>query len=333
MNAIGLAQIAIVLAAVLAAAVPLGAYVARVLSGQRNFLSPLLAPVERLFYKIIGRRSDARAELVLTPSPCSSSPWPASSRSTRCNDFSIAAARSAGFRSGPAGSRLQHVDQLRHQHELAELWRRDDDSHLTQMSASPCIISSPPPRASPWLSRWRAASRARNRRRSAISGPISRAHLYVLLPISIVVALVFVALGVPQTLAGSLEATTSRAPSRSSRSGPVASQEAIKELGTNGGGFFNANSAHPYENPNAITNILEIWALLVIPFASLSPSAAWSATSPGPRDLSSRWQILLVAGVAVAYWGGGRRQSAADRARRRSVARQHGRQGGTLRRR
>ena len=79
---------------------------------------------------------------------------------------------------------------------------------------------------------------------------------------SIVVALALVALGVPQTLAGSVEATTLEGAKQIISIGPVASQEAIKELGTNGGGFFNANSAHPFENPNAWSNMLEIWALL-----------------------------------------------------------------------
>ena len=98
---------------------------------------------------------------------------------------------------------------------------------------------------------------------------MTRVALYVLLPLSIVFALVFVALGVPQTLAGSIDVTTLEGAKQTISIGPMASQEAIKELGTNGGGFMNANSAHPFENPNAWTNILEIWALLLIPVASV----------------------------------------------------------------
>ena len=120
---------------------------------------------------------------------------------------------------------------------------------------------------------------------------------------SIVVALVFVALGVPQTLAGSVDATTLEGAKQTISLGPVASQEAIKELGTNGGGFFNANSAHPFENPSAWSNMLEIWALLLDPGrvrARLRPR--WSATCARAARSSSPWAILLVVGVGVVYW-------------------------------
>ena len=88
-----------------------------------------------------------------------------------------------------------------------------------------------------------------------------------LLPISILVALTFVALGMPQTLQGSFAATTLEGAQQTIAVGPVASQEAIKLLGNNGGGFFNANSAHPFENPNAWSNMIECWSQLVLPVA------------------------------------------------------------------
>ncbi len=91
-----------------------------------------------------------------------------------------------------------------------------------------------------------------------------RATLYILLPISIVLALVFVWQGMPQTLQTSLSATTLDGGQQTIAIGPVASQLAIKQLGTNGGGFFNVNSAHPFENPTAISNFLEVLGILVI---------------------------------------------------------------------
>ncbi|MEP7239513.1 MAG: potassium-transporting ATPase subunit KdpA [Devosia sp.] len=91
-----------------------------------------------------------------------------------------------------------------------------------------------------------------------------RATLYILLPISIVLALVFVWQGVPQTLQSSLAATTIDGGQQTIAIGPVASQLAIKQLGTNGGGFFNVNSAHPFENPTAISNFLSMLGILVI---------------------------------------------------------------------
>ena len=117
-------------------------------------------------------------------------------------------------------------------------------------------------------------------RSSATSGSTSYApSLRILLPLSLVFAVVLISQGVIQNLSDSTVAVTiDQTPLDAADpttaiteqvipGGPVASQEAIKQLGTNGGGFFNANSAHPFSNPNGITNILAIWALLLIPFS------------------------------------------------------------------
>jgi potassium-transporting ATPase potassium-binding subunit len=96
---------------------------------------------------------------------------------------------------------------------------------------------------------------------------VTRATLYVLLPLAAVLALALASQGVIQNLDGYKAATTAGTQTQTLPMGPVASQEAIKELGTNGGGFFNANSAHPYENPSVLTNLLEMVAILLIPFA------------------------------------------------------------------
>ncbi len=128
-----------------------------------------------------------------------------------------------------------------------------------------------------------------------------RSIVYVLLPISIVATLVFVALGVPQTLSAFRELTTLEGVKQVVALGPVASQEAIKELGTNGGGFFNANSAHPFENPTPFTNFMEMVLIFSIP-AALTYTYGKMA-----RDTRQGWAIfaamavLFVSGVAVAY--------------------------------
>ena len=96
---------------------------------------------------------------------------------------------------------------------------------------------------------------------------LTRITLYVLLPICLVYALFLLASGVPETLSGYVDATTLEGGKQTVALGPVAFQEAIKLLGTNGGGFFNANSAHPFENPTALTNMVETWSEIVIPFA------------------------------------------------------------------
>ncbi len=89
----------------------------------------------------------------------------------------------------------------------------------------------------------------------------------MLLPLVLVYTAFLIACGVPQTLAGYVDATTLEGAKQTIALGPVAFQEAIKLLGTNGGGFFNANSAHPFENPTALSNVVETWSEIVIPFA------------------------------------------------------------------
>ena len=96
---------------------------------------------------------------------------------------------------------------------------------------------------------------------------LTRSTLYILLPISFIAALFLVSQGVVQTFAASIDVTTLQGAHQSILTGPLASQEAIKELGTNGGGFFNANSAHPFENPTTLSNWIEMLLILVIPFA------------------------------------------------------------------
>ena len=116
-----------------------------------------------------------------------------------------------------------------------------------------------------------ALIRGLTRRRSETIGnfwvDLTRVTTRVLVPGAILVALVLASQGVVQNLGGFTDAATVEGASQSIPGGPIASQEAIKELGTNGGGPFNANSAHPFENPNGFTNLLEMWALLAIPFA------------------------------------------------------------------
>jgi potassium-transporting ATPase potassium-binding subunit len=128
-----------------------------------------------------------------------------------------------------------------------------------------------------------------------------RSIVYVLLPISIVGTLVLVAFGVPQTLSAYRELTTVEGLKQVVALGPIASQEVIKELGTNGGGFFNANSAHPFENPTPFTNFFEMVLIFSIP-AALTYTYGKMA-----RDTRQGWAIfaamavLFVAGVAVSY--------------------------------
>jgi len=131
---------------------------------------------------------------------------------------------------------------------------------------------------------------------------LTRTTLYALLPISIVSALVLVWLGVPQNLGAYTDATTLEGAKQVIAQGPVASQEIIKELGTNGAGFFNANSAHPFENPNGLTNLIELLAIFAI------GAALTNVLGRMVKDERQGWAIfaamglLFLAGVTIAYW-------------------------------
>jgi K+-transporting ATPase ATPase A chain len=131
---------------------------------------------------------------------------------------------------------------------------------------------------------------------------LTRTTLYVLLPISIVVALLYIALGMPQNLSAYVDATTLEGGKQSLAQGPVASQIAIKMLGTNGGGFFNVNSAHPYENPNIWTNTISVWAILAL---ALGLAVTFGRMIGREREgwaLLAVMMLFMVVGCAVAYW-------------------------------
>jgi potassium-transporting ATPase potassium-binding subunit len=131
---------------------------------------------------------------------------------------------------------------------------------------------------------------------------VVRTTLWVLLPISFVLALVLVWQGVPQNLRPYVEATTVEGASQTIAQGPMASQEAIKELGTNGGGFLNANSAHPYENPTPLTNFLEMLAIFAIGAALTYTFGRMVGDQRQGWALFGAMAVVVFLGVTVAYW-------------------------------
>jgi K+-transporting ATPase ATPase A chain len=275
MTLLGWSQIAIVLALVVAAAIPLSAYIAKVLAGERTTLSSVLLPVERGFYRLAG--VDETRE-----------------QSAFIYTLALIAFSIAGFLLLYAVQRLQNVLPLNPQGfdavppDLAfntsisfitnTNWQNYPGettmSHLTQMLGLTVhnFLS-----AATGLAVAFAFVRAFARSSSATVGnfwvDVTRSSLYILLPLSIIISM-----------------------------GPMASQEAIKQLGTNGGGFFNANSAHPFENPNAWTTILQIWALLIIPVSSVLAFGRAVGDLRQGRAILITMGILLVLGVGVIYW-------------------------------
>lgn len=131
---------------------------------------------------------------------------------------------------------------------------------------------------------------------------MTRVTLYLLMPICVVIALFYIASGVPQTLAGSVDITTIEGVKQTLALGPVASQEAIKLLGTNGGGFFNANSAHPFENPTALTNFIQMLSIFMIGVGlTYTFGKAVGNVRQGWAILAAM-MILFLAGTGITYW-------------------------------
>jgi K+-transporting ATPase ATPase A chain len=269
MTLIGWAQIALVLACVVAAAIPLGRFVARVAAGERTFLHPVLGPVERAILAAAGID-------------------PGRGQGWKAYTLSMLAFSAAGFASLYAILRLQgglpfnpqgldgmspylafntavsFVTNTNWQAYSGEVAA----SYFSQMAGFTMHNFAS---AATGISLALAVSRAFAAGRLSELGnfwtDLTRVTLYVLLPLSVVVGLAFVALGMPQTLSASTEAQTLEGATQTIALGPVAFQIAIKHLGTNGGGFFGVNSLHPFEGPGALATALQIWCQSVIPFA------------------------------------------------------------------
>jgi len=260
MTANGFVQIALFCAVVVLLVKPFGYYMTRVFNGERTFLSLPLRPLERAIYALSGVKEDEEQD------------W--KSYGLAMLTFSL-----AGFLFLYALQRLQAVLPFNPQHldavspDLAfntsvsfvtnTNWQsytpETTMSYLTQMAGLTVhnFVS-----AAAGIALAMALIRGFARRSARTIGnfwvDMTRTVLYVLLPIAIVVGLFFVWQGMPQNLGAYTEATTLEGAKQVIAQGPVASQEVIKILGTNGGGFFNANSAHPYENPNALTNFVQM---------------------------------------------------------------------------
>jgi potassium-transporting ATPase potassium-binding subunit len=131
---------------------------------------------------------------------------------------------------------------------------------------------------------------------------VTRITLYVLLPIAVVIALVFVWQGVPQNLSPYVDAATLEGAKQTIAQGPVASQEVIKLLGTNGGGFFNANSAHPYENPTALTNLIQMLLLIGVAAGLTNVLGRMTGDQRQGWAIFAAMAILLVIGIVTVYW-------------------------------
>ena len=300
----GVAQILLYFTLLLPLIRPLGVYMARVFDGERTFLDPVLTPVERAIYRMTSVRADQeqhwttytaamllfnfaglvllylleRLQHVLPFNPQGLGPVPADLAWNTAVSFTT----NTNWQAYSGETTMSYLVQM------AGLTMHNFVSAATGSVLAVALVRGFARHAATTIGNFWV--------------DLVRCTLWILIPLSLVLALVLVWQGVPQNLHPYASATTVEGTEQVIPQGPVASQEAIKEIGTNGGGFFNANSAHPYENPTPFSNLLEMLAIFSI-------GASFTYTfGRMVRDQRQGWAILgamavlCVLGVAVIYW-------------------------------
>jgi K+-transporting ATPase ATPase A chain len=300
----GWIQILVFCGIVIALIKPLGGYMTRVFAGERTLLSPVLGPVERGLYRVAGtgERDEQhwttyaaamllfnlvgflalyvllRFQDVLPYNPMG---MPAVGPELAFNT-------AASFVSNTNWQNYGGESTLSYLTQMLGLTVQNFLSAATGIAIAIALI--------------RGFSRASGKAIGNFWVDMTRATLYILLPICVVLTLVFVYLGMPQTLAASVTATTLEGAQQTIAVGPVASQMAIKMLGTNGGGFFNVNSAHPFENPDALANLIQMVAILAIGAALTNVFGRMVGDQRQGWAIFAAMGTLFFAGVVICYW-------------------------------
>jgi K+-transporting ATPase ATPase A chain len=304
MNFNGWAQIILYCAIIIAITAPFGGFMTRLFAGERNFLSPVLSPVERGLYAVAG--VDAKSEqswvgyavamllfklvgfllLYVLLRVQAMLPFNPAGQGPVSPDLSYNTAVS--FLTNTNWQSYGGETTLGYFVQMVGLTTQNFLSAAAGIAIAVAFI--------------RGFSRRSARSIGNFWVDLTRITLYVLLPLSIILAVFYMWQGVPQTLGAYVDATTLEGARQTIAVGPVASQEAIKILGTNGGGFFNANSAHPFENPNALTNFVQMLCIFSI------GAALTNVFGRMVGDVRQGWAVfaamglLFLAGVAVCYW-------------------------------
>jgi potassium-transporting ATPase potassium-binding subunit len=304
MTSNGWIQIALFSVIIIALTRPLGGYMTRVFNGERTFLHPILRPVERAIYWCCGVDEQQEqhwltyAVAMLLFSLAGVVTLYGLQRLQAYLPFNPAG-QSAVEQSLAFNTAVSFVTNTNWQSYSPETTM----SYLTQMAglAVHNFLS-----AATGIALAIALVRGFARREAKTIGnfwvDLTRTTLYILLPLSIVVGLFFVWQGMPENLNAYVDATTLEGAKQTIAQGPVASQEVIKMMGTNGGGFFNVNSAHPYENPNALTNFVQVILIFSI------GAGLTNVLGRMVRDERQGWAIfaamgvLFLVGVTTMYW-------------------------------
>ncbi|MER8676569.1 potassium-transporting ATPase subunit KdpA [Mesorhizobium sp. M0761] len=283
---------------------PLGGYMYRVFNGDRTFLSPILGPVERGLYRISGTSEleeqhwttyaagiiffslasflvlyfVQRLQGVLPYNPAGM----ASVEPNLAFNTAVSFVTNTNWQNYGGESTMSYLVQM------AGLTVQNFMSAAVGIAIAVALI--------------RGFARASAKSIGNFWVDMTRCTLYILLPLSIVLTLVYVWLGMPQTLGPYVDATTLEGAKQTLALGPVASQVAIKMIGTNGGGFFNANAAHPFENPDAISNMIQMVTIFALGAALTNVFGRMVGNQRQGWAILATMGVLFIAGVVICYW-------------------------------
>ena len=304
MTTTGFIQIALFCAIVLALTPFLGGYMTRVFNGEQTWLTPVLRPVEAFLYRVSGvvEKQEQhwtsytvsmllfhvggfvllyglmRLQAVLPFNPAGQD----------------AVAPDLAFNTAASFVTNTNWQNYGGESTMSYLVQMLGLTHQNFLSAATGIVLA--------VALIRGFARASVRTVGNFWVDVTRCTLYVLLPICVPFALILVWLGMPQTLGPYVDATTLEGAKQTIAVGPVASQVAIKMLGTNGGGFFNANAAHPFENPDAISNFLQMISIFALGAALTNVFGRMVGNERQGWALLATMGVLFLAGVLVTYW-------------------------------
>ena len=304
MTVIGWAQIILYCAIIVALTPVLGGYMTRVFNGERTFLSPVLRPVETLLYRAAGVNEKSeqhwltytvamllfnaagflmlyallrlQGALPLNPAEM------AGAASDLSFNTAVSFVTNTNWQNYGGESTLSYLTQM------IGLTIQNFVSAATGIALAVALI--------------RGFARASSKTVGNFWLDLTRCTLYILLPICVVYSLFLVWQGMPQTLGAYVDATMMEGAKQTVAVGPVASQVAIKMLGTNGGGFFNANASHPFENPTALSNFVQMLSIFALGAALTNVFGRMVGNQHQGWAILAAMGVLFIAGVVICYW-------------------------------
>lgn len=306
MSSNGVFLIAVFFLLVLGCTKPLGAYMARVFQGERTFLDPLIRPIERLVYRLCGIEEEreqvwtqyAASLLMFSIVPLLLTylierlqgwlPFNPQGFGAKVMTPDLAFNTAVSFTTNTNWQSYVPETTVSYFTNMVGLATHNFFSAAAGIAIAIALV--------------RGFARHSTQRIGNFWVDLTRATLYVLLPLSIVFALVLASQGVIQNFSPYTAVKTIEGATQTIAQGPVASQEAIKMLGTNGGGFFNANSAHPFENPTPLSNFLQTFSIFLIPAALTWTFGKMVKDNRQGWALFAAMSVLFFAGVGVTLW-------------------------------